>query len=837
MAKKLPSSPDMSPPEAAAPRAGGVVAGLRAALGGLWADPFRLLLVVAVNVAVVVGIVSTAVILRNRKPPPKPITLAMALGALDCGNVAEARRMAERLAASKDVANEEWGGSDFILGTLAARAAEEAGGKQRTESFRLASLYLARSRERGFPEHRESAGLYLLGKSLYLCGRLEDALPVLEQALLHNADRAAEIGSMLIEARAGVQPPEFDKALAESRKLLSDPHLDDAGAPGTPGRWQVLIQQAQILIRMNRGQECAAVLDKIPDNPLLRGDIRLLRGRLALREGQALKKAGTRTQGTGYPTGFPGANEVPKEAKDKFRWAIESFRKALGPDQGDSRVARQANYLIGLCLMEQGDLPAALNQLERTSRLFPETPEDLAALYQQGEIARRMGRHAEAVSAYRRLLALYARQDEFHNPWVNLAQLKATLVGVCLDYLNAEKYETALFLSKALVQLLSKDEALQLTARIYRTWGDNLLRQAEHLPPERAEELRRQARTQLRRAGDSYTAVARQQYATRQYPDQLWNAAGAYFAGHDFRHAAGILRLYMHNEVRLRHAQALVDLGEAELSLGETERALQSFRECIQQHPRDAAIYRARLLASRAAVNMGDLKQAEAFLQNNLDGEQLTPAAKEWRDSLFALAELLHNSGRDREAIQRLQEALLRYPDAPQAIVSRYLLADSSRRRAMDLRTGLGKEISSAVRGQRMSESYSLLHQALDAYGLLQDNLSRGDAENMTPQDRAVLRNARFAIGDTYFALERYAEALRAYQSAADHYATDPEVLDAYLQIANVYRRMDRPAEARTSLEQARLALRRIPPEARFEQTTNFNRKQWGELLDRLCSL
>ena len=163
-----------------------------------------------------------------------------------------------------------------------------------------------------------------------------------------------------------------------------------------------------------------------------------------------------------------------------------------------------------------------------------------------------------------------------------------------------------------------------------------------------------------------------------------------------------MLRLYMHNESRLRHAQALVDLGEAELSLGETERALQSFHECIQQHPRDVAIYRARLLASRAAANLGDLKQAEAFLQDNLNGEQLTPASKEWRDSLFALAELLHNAGRDREAIQRLEEALQRYPDAPQAIVARYLLADSSRRRAMDLRAGLGKEISSAVRGERM---------------------------------------------------------------------------------------------------------------------------------------
>ena len=155
----------------------------------------------------------------------------------------------------------------------------------------------------------------------------------------------------------------------------------------------------------------------------------------------------------------------------------------------------------------------------------------------------------------------------------------------------------------------------------------------------------------------------------------------------------------------------------------------------------------------------------------------------------------------------------------------------------MDLRAGLGKEISSAVRGQRSSESRRLLHQALEAYGLLQDNLSRRDAENLTAQEKAILRNCRFAVGDTYFALERYPEALRAYQSAANHYATAPEVLDAYLQIANVYRRMDRPAEARTSLEQARLALRRIPPDARFEQTTNYNRKQWGDLLNRLCSL
>jgi tetratricopeptide (TPR) repeat protein len=155
----------------------------------------------------------------------------------------------------------------------------------------------------------------------------------------------------------------------------------------------------------------------------------------------------------------------------------------------------------------------------------------------------------------------------------------------------------------------------------------------------------------------------------------------------------------------------------------------------------------------------------------------------------------------------------------------------------MELRASVGKEISSMVRGERMSESRRLLERSLEAYAYLQDNLSRRDAEEMTAEEKAVLRNSRFAAGDACFALERYPEALRAYQSAANHYATEPEVLDAYLQIANVYRQMNRPAEARTSLEQARFALRRIPPEARFEQTTNFSRKQWDDLLTRLCSL
>ncbi len=637
---------------------------------------------------------------------------------------------------------------------------------------------------------------------------------------------------MLITVLVGVYPPELDKAFAESQKLLADPHL------GEEARVLAMAEQARILFRMDRTRECAVLLDKLPDDLLLRGQISLLRGRLALSEAQAMRKAGTATEVHSANQPAPATDGTAlKGPQAKIQLALDWFRKAIGQSAGDAGVVRQANYLVGIGLAEQGSFPAAVMQMERVEKLYPDSPECMAAVFQQAEFYRRMGRHEESVTAYCRLMRAYSRLDEFHNPWISSPQIRAAMLGACRDYVKARKYNTALVLVKAMAGPFPKDEALKLAAKIYRTWADNLLEEAEHLPPDKAEVRRAEARNQLRRAGDSYTDLSREEFTSRDYPEQLWNAASAYFAGHDYRSAARTLRTYLRNEARLRNAQALTDLGEAELSLGHMERAVRTLQECIQQHPRDAAIYRARLLGCRASIALGDLTQAEAFLQDNLSGEQLTPAAPEWRDSLFALGDLFHLAGRDAEAIRRLEEALQRYPDAPQAVSARYLLADSSRRLALALCAGLAKEISSAVRSQRGAEIDRNFRRALEVYSGLQSELGRGDAEELTQQEQAVLRNARFALGDLYLELARYPEALRAYQSAANHYADRPEALDAYLQIAGVYRRMDRPAEARTSLEQARIALRRMSPEIRLEQTTNFNRKQWGELLDKLCSL
>ena len=62
----------------------------------------------------------------------------------------------------------------------------------------------------------------------------------------------------MITALIGVYPPELDKALAESQKLLADPKLSE------DARGAAQLEQAQILFRLDRMKECAALLDKAP---------------------------------------------------------------------------------------------------------------------------------------------------------------------------------------------------------------------------------------------------------------------------------------------------------------------------------------------------------------------------------------------------------------------------------------------------------------------------------------------------------------------------------------------------------------------------------------------
>ena len=62
-----------------------------------------------------------------------------------------------------------------------------------------------------------------------------------------------------------------------------------------------------------------------------------------------------------------------------------------------------------------------------------------------------MGRDAEAVAAYRRLLGAVSDPQEFHNPWFTLKELRTAVLAARQEYLAAKNFDPAAQISRLLV--------------------------------------------------------------------------------------------------------------------------------------------------------------------------------------------------------------------------------------------------------------------------------------------------------------------------------------------------------------------------------------------------
>jgi TolA-binding protein len=260
--------------------------------------------------------------------------------------------------------------------------------------------------------------------------------------------------------------------------------------------------------------------------------------------------------------------------------------------------------------------------------------------------------------------------------------------------------------------------------------------------------------------------------------------------------------------------------------------------ECIEYYPQDAASYDARYLAAEAHLERGELSAAEALLRQNLTNDLLTPESREWRDSLFLLGKVLHADGRYEETIQRLQEAVSRYPNTPQSVEARYLIAEAFREAAKVPQQKLESDTIETARIAHQKQKNQYLAGAIENYQQVQAVLNqRQEQRELTPLEKAILRNSYFALGNAQFDLGRYEDALQTYSAASNRYQHDPEVLEAFVEMASCQRRLNHPLEARGALQQAKVVLDQLPKDAPFTAATNFTRREWTEFLDWLINL
>ena len=807
----------------AAPQPKGLVGRLRAIPAWIKSHPLQGGLLVTAAFLSVGGLGYLWFILRSHEPETL-VTLEAALELLTAGEFKQAAKMAHALEKSNRLTAEEAGGPAYVLGVLAAWDAEKAIGAERKKFALVAARHLEEARKRDYAAANKPEVVLLLGKSLYAAGQWNACRPVLQEALPVNPERASEIHRLLSYAYLNDPVPKYAEAYRENVLYLTDRMLS-AG-----DRYRGLLQRAEILLHLQKLPECLESLDQIPGDAREFAESAVLRSQVLLQEARILNAKND--------------PNLKADARTKILMATHMLRKVRDQASFQRIAAMQASYLLGVCLLDLADVEGiprdsyrAMDQFEYTRSTFPGTAEALASDWQQAELWRQRKRDRESLLSYARVLKAVTDPDGYENAWLPLEQLRRRIMEGYQHFLDMHEYESCVQIAVLLYPTFSRERMVQAQAETYRAWGQDLLAQAEQLPIAKAAAKVQEGESRLREAGHYFEQLARMTVVQRRYPDDLWDAAANYFAGHNYQDAARMLQLYVDNEPRKRRALALANLGECLMVMERTDRALVWFSRCIDMYPRDAASFRARLLASKAYAERNEIARAKDLLEANLSGEALSPASREWRESLFALGRLLHDSKRYADAVRRLTEAIERYKDTRQAIEGRYYLADTYREYALAEEAKLPGDLVEETRKTRVKHVRELFLASLEQYRLTQEAILRfQEANELSTVEKMILRNTYFGQGFTQMNLGQYEGAVKCYLTATNRYQNCPEIMDAYLQIARAYQLMNRPNEARGTLEQAKVLLGRMKPKTPFRETTNYTEKEWAELLGRLTS-
>ena len=739
-----------------------------------------------------------------------PATLARAMEAMDKENYEEARSIVTRMQGNSNEID-GLGSSLFVLGAVKAAEAElEWSAGRRRAMHLVAARYLQKARSLGVPPVREVQLNYLLGQSLIRANQAQEGIEVLEDLLNDPGMPATEVHALLSKAYLGVPEPDLVSALEHNRAVLSDQDLDGEL------RTEALLTQVDILRRLGKiedAREALAMASNEQSPPALAKSIS---GQLEISLAEQL----------------PADSE---ERAKRFAKARDDLREAIHQDPLNGELTRQAMYWIGRSYELEGKIPDASNQYDRISKLYGDTPESIIATLTKADLDREAGDYKLSLVGYRSVLESVGEPLTYVNRLLPLSELRKRLVRAHAYFVQEEQFEHAMALVDQFPPVFGQMEVTELRARTHAKWGNLELERAAQSSHLYGEEAWKLGRYHLRAAGRDFETLSRLRFATREFTEDLWDAAESYYRGQSYTHAASVLREYLHHESRRHKATALLRLGQSLAAINEPKQAIAAFEECIEMHPNAGDIFQARLDCVRVYRQLGNSEKAEELLRSNLQGEDLLPTSPEWRDSLFALGELLHDLGRFEEAIKSLDEAVLRYPDDPKATLARYIIARSYHNAAEEP----AEKIKAAKTENERQKNRKLRDQNLEAalqnYLIVQRmmSLDSGHAENGEMQ-RTLLRNCYMMQGSVLFELKRYEEARKAYSNVSTLYQNEPFVLESFVHIANCWSRLNQPVKARGTIEQAKLMLGTLPPDTDFKLATNFNRQQWGLLLEEM---
>ena len=283
--------------------------------------------------------------------------------------------------------------------------------------------------------------------------------------------------------------------------------------------------------------------------------------------------------------------------------------------------------------------------------------------------------------------------------------------------------------------------------------------------------------------------------------------------------------------------RAFLRVGQLLQATGQLAGAVEAYRDCYRRFPRSLDGARALVPMARCYLAMGsDFEEmAEKTLRIVLhESEIFTPQAPEFADALYLLGDAQNRRGDFEQAIATLEEVLERYPHDPRAMRARFLLADSSLKSGLALKSELPDARSAAEVEQIRVESTSRFMAARAGYRMLIDEYAVRDPASLNELERVYFRHASLYEADCFFETQDYRKSLKLYDEAVGMFKDTPNALAAYVQIINSHVFLDQPGEARAALARALVLVDAIPDEAFGRSVSPEGRSDWKRYFEWL---
>ncbi|MEN0019322.1 MAG: tetratricopeptide repeat protein [Planctomycetota bacterium] len=332
------------------------------------------------------------------------------------------------------------------------------------------------------------------------------------------------------------------------------------------------------------------------------------------------------------------------------------------------------------------------------------------------------------------------------------------------------------------------------------------------------------------------------------FGDALWASSRALDLGGDIPAAVASYQEFVQSRPSdQRLSEARFRLATAYHALGELDLAADTYRTLIEEqdatgvggaNPYSDASYVP--LAQVLLDDADDANDAEAvdLLRAALDGSLGDPQSETFREALIELGRVLYLRGQYPRAIERLTEALERYPEDARTPLVKFRLADAYRREAGRLEVELvSQAMPDSVEIEMASAREQYLRRALPLFEEVAADLAAVASDRRSEFERVALRNSMAYLGDCAFDLGEFERALRYYKDAAEHNAGEPAALVSMIQIVNCHLELGDLARARNENERAKRFYNALPAEAWDDPYLPMSRDDWERWLNSTAEL